>query len=63
MTNYDKINGIAKDNNGIITATMLKEYGIPSWYLSDLVKKGELERVARGIYCTACGDYDDFYFF
>ncbi len=63
MTNYDKINGIAKDNNGIITATMLKEYGIPSWYLSDLVKKGELERVARGIYCTACGDYDDYYFF
>ena len=63
MTAYDKINSIAKANNGIVTSSMVRDQGIPSWYLSEMVKKGRIERVARGIYCDASGDYDEYYFF
>lgn len=63
MTNYDKINSIAKANNGIVTSAMVKEQGIPSWYLSEMVKKGSIQRVARGIYSNDSGDYDEYYFF
>ena len=63
MTNYEVIREICKENNGIVTAPMVAEKEVPSWYLSDMVKKGELVRVARGIYGTNEGDYDDYYFF
>ena len=63
MTNYEVIREICKENNGIVTASMVAEKEVPSWYLSDMVKKGELVRVARGIYGTNESDYDDYYFF
>lgn len=63
MTSYDKIYKICRENNGIITANQASENSIPSWYLSDLVRKGKLDRISRGIYITAGGDYDDYYFF
>lgn len=63
MTNYEKIKMICDNNNGIITASMAAEENIPSWYLTDMVEKNQLFRIARGIYLTEGGDPDDYYFF
>lgn len=63
MTNYEKIKKICDNNNGIITASMAAEENIASWYLTDMVEKNQLIRVARGIYLTEGGDQDDYYFF
>ena len=63
MTNYEKIKKICDSNNGMITASMVAEENIASWYLTDMVEKNQLIRVARGIYLTEGGDQDDYYFF
>ncbi len=62
--NKSKIYKIIKNNNGIITASEAAENNIDSWYLTDMVRNGELERVARGIYFDSSYDnYDELYFF
>ena len=38
------------EERGIITAHDLQEHGLPRRYLSRLAERGELERVARGLY-------------
>ena len=63
MTNYDKIKTICANNKGIITASMVAKENIPSWYLTDMVKKDQLIRVSRGIYMMESGEQDDYYFF
>lgn len=63
MTNYEKIKRICDKNNGIITASMAANEKIASWYLTDMVERKQLIRVARGIYLTEGGDQDDYYFF
>ena len=62
--NKDKMREIIKQNNGIITAKEVSNNKIDSWYLTNLVKKGELERVVRGVYFDPNFDnYDELYFF
>ena len=62
--NQDKMREIIKQNNGIITAKEVSYNKIDSWYLTNLVKKGELERVVRGVYFDPNFDnYDELYFF
>lgn len=62
--NQDKIREIIKQNNGIITAKEISHNNIDSWYLTNMVQKGELERVARGVYFDSNFDnYDELYFF
>jgi predicted transcriptional regulator of viral defense system len=63
MTHYEEIIKIAKVNNGIITSSLISKNNIPRWYLSDMVRKEKIIRVARGINTFPSGDYDDFYFF
>lgn len=41
-----------EENNGMITAAYCKENGIPNIYLKNMVEKGRLIRVSRGIYAT-----------
>ena len=48
--NEYKIREMIKQNKGIITAKELTDNKIDSWYLTNLVRKGELERVVRGVY-------------
>ena len=40
--NRDNIKKIIEKNNGIITAKEADKYGIDSWYLTDMVRKGSL---------------------
>lgn len=58
-----KIEEIIKSNNGIVTASDFKSKGIPSIYLTQLVRKGILKRYKRGIYLTDNADFDEYYFF
>lgn len=61
--NKNKIKEIIKQKNGIITAQEVSEHNIDSWYLTNLVQKGELERVARCVYFDPNFDnYDELYF-
>ena len=46
MTNYEKIKRICDKNNGIITASMAANEKIASWYLTDMVERKQLIRVA-----------------
>jgi len=53
---------IAKDK-GYVTSELVKEKGIPSWYLTDLVKRGMLHRVDRGVYMTQPLGSDEYFIF
>jgi len=59
----NKIENYLKNSGGIITSAYCRENGIPTVYLTRLVKSGKLERVDTGIYVTENGDYDELYFF
>ena len=62
--NATNIREIMKKNNGIITAREVSEYNIDSWYLTHMVRNGELERVSRGVYFSPIYDtYDELYCF
>lgn len=62
--NIDDIRQIIRKNNGIVSAKEISANNIDSWYLTDMVRKGELERVARGIYLDPKYDnYDELYLF
>ena len=59
----DLIKNIIKENNGIITAREIKSHNIDSWYLTDMIRKGELERVSRGIYFDPMfNNFDELFF-
>jgi hypothetical protein len=45
-----KIRDILKDQNGILLTSDLLKHGIPRTYLSILEKKGEVQRISRGVY-------------
>jgi predicted transcriptional regulator of viral defense system len=46
----ERIRAIAKERNGLLLTSDLLKYGIPRTYLSILEKKGEFQRVSRGVY-------------
>ena len=52
MNYYDKIKQLAYENNNIVTSQMIIKEGVPSIYLTRMVKQGELERIDKRIYST-----------
>ncbi|MGF6990871.1 putative transcriptional regulator of viral defense system [Lachnospiraceae bacterium PF1-21] len=50
MTRYDIVLEMAKANNGTVTTSMVRSAGIARQYLRQLVERGNLEKVARGVY-------------
>jgi len=62
MTNENKIKAIVAEK-GYITGKLLKENGIETWYITNMVKKGILERIGRGIYIPNNGVYDERFVF
>lgn len=54
---------LVDDNDGIISTKMVTELGIPRTYLSELIKKGMLERYKRGIYISTQSNDDKMYCF
>jgi len=59
----EKILEALKKNNGIITASYCRSVGIPSIYLTKMVREGFLKRHDRGVYLSKDADYDEYYFF
>lgn len=54
----EKIRAILLDQGGILQTADLVKYGIPRTYLSILERKGELQRISRGVY-SATNDLVD----
>ena len=52
ITNYSKIKSIINTNGGYITREDIDKANIPSWFLSDFVKKNKLIKVAPGFYAS-----------
>lgn len=59
----DKVLSIMKENNNIITPSILETYGVSRIYLSKMEKKGIIEKIARGIYATKDYKYDEYQVF
>ncbi len=63
MNYVQQIDNELKRSYGIITSEFLRNNNIPFIYLTQKVRKGELEKVSRGIYVAPDGDYDELYFY
>lgn len=50
-------------NDGIITTKQAREAGISNVYLSNLVKKGKIERIRNGVYLDVDKLGDEYYLF
>jgi predicted transcriptional regulator of viral defense system len=63
MTNIEKINEILIHHQGLITRQDLVDQNIPTWFLTDLVKKGHITRLSRGIYSNQFESFDTYFVF
>ena len=60
-SNYSKLLKIYKNNGGFITRKNADDANIPSWFLSDFVKKHHLNKRAPGFYADDSYELDEFY--
>ncbi len=60
-TNFDKIKKLFNENGGFITRDDIDRERIPSWFLSDYVRKNNLIKVAPGFYVSDTYFIDPFY--
>ena len=61
ITNYQKLEQIFNNNKGFITRQDVDEANIPSWFLSDFIKRNKLQKVAPGFYADNNYVVDDYY--
>ena len=61
MTNFHKLENILKSNKGYITREDVDKNNIPSWFLSDFVRRKGLEKIAPGFYANEAYIVDDYY--
>lgn len=62
-TNYSKLEHIFNSNGGFITRRDVDKANIPSWFLSDFVKKKKLIKIAPGFYIDDKYVVDPYYIF
>ena len=60
-TNYSKLKKIFENNGGYITREDAGKANIPSWFLSDFVKKNNLNKIAPGFYADDSYIVDNYY--
>lgn len=60
-TNYEKLEKIFKKNGGFITRQDVDNAQIPSWFLSDFVKRKNLSKKAPGYYVGDDYTTDDYF--
>ena len=60
-TNYSKLEMIFKTNDGYITREDVDNANIPSWFLSDFVRKNNLNKIAPGFYADDSYIVDNYY--
>lgn len=61
QTNYSKLEKIFIKNGGFITREDLEKKNIPSWFLSDFIRKNNLIKIAPGFYVDKNYLFDDYY--
>lgn len=61
MNNSEKIDKLLTKKNGILTIKEIEEAGICRQTLPELIKKGKLEKVQRGIYISPEVQVDEMY--
>ena len=61
ITNNSKIRSIIKTNGGYITREDIDKAKIPSWFLSDYVKKNKLIKIAPGFYANESYIPDEYF--
>lgn len=61
MNNVEKLKRIIEENGGILLANDLRKYDIHKQYLKQLEEKGDIKRVARGIYLLNDKEVNDFF--
>ena len=61
MSYMEKLKKIIEESDGLIFTKDIVAEGIPKSYLSQLVKNGDLERVAQGVYLTIDALADEMY--
>lgn len=57
----DRILACIDARKGVITASHCREQGVPTVYLTRMVRDGRLTRLARGLYGVPDGEYDEFF--
>ena len=62
MKYKELIEKYVKEHDGIVESKWFKENNIPLSSLHNMVKKGILTKINRGLYVTEDSDYDDLYF-
>lgn len=60
-TNFEKLSTIFESNEGFISREDVNNAEIPSWFLSDFVKRNELIRIAPGFYAGPDYPIDDYF--
>ena len=60
-TNYSLLEKIFKTNGGYITRDDVDNANIPSWFLSDFVKRNNLNKIAPGFYANDNYIIDNYY--
>lgn len=63
IRNLEKLENILIQNGGFITRKDVDTNNVPSWFLSDFVKKKELIKVAPGFYATKSYPIDEHFVF
>lgn len=63
ITNNSKLKEILKSNGGYITRRQVDANRIPSWFLTDFVRKENLEKITTGFYAENGWMQDDFLVF
>lgn len=63
MNNYSIINQILQNNGGYITRRQIDDNNIPSWFLTDFVRKEHLQKIDKGFYADENWLQDDFLIF
>ncbi len=61
QTNYEAIKKILEKNYGFVTRKEIDEENIPSWFLTDFVKKNGLNKIAPGFYASDEYAADDYF--
>ena len=61
ITNYSKLKSIFENNGGCITREDVDNANIPSWFLSDFVKRNKLIKIAPGYYASNEYVPDDYF--
>ncbi len=62
-SNFDRISGLFEANGGYVTRRQVDGLGIPSWFLTDFVRRQGLEKIDKGFYADQNWLRDDYLVF